>query len=140
MALADAHTKGYPSGLEMEPGDRTLCAPPCHCAIATGALEAALNAIACADIEARFKAVAAATEAVTSLFLQYDGVNQGFSAQGAGQLYESILGRLLGVNRHNSPEMAREAIAMIERLRDACARWSGAGSPSAETAVHRTEP
>ena len=140
MALADVYTGRYSSGQEMEPGDRTLGAPPCHCTIAIGALERASNAIACADIETRCRAVATATEAMTSLFLEFDGINQDFSAQGAGRLYKSILAQLLGINLHNNPEMAREAIAMIERLRHACARWSGTGAPSTDTAVHRAEP
>ena len=75
MALANVRTSGDPSGVEMKPGDRTLGAPSCHCAIAIGALERVSNAIACADIEARCKAVATATEAMTSHFLEFDGID-----------------------------------------------------------------
>ena len=140
MALADVQTSGYPSDQEITPGDRTLGSPPYYCAIAIGALEKASNAIEGADIAARCKAVATATEAMTSLFLEFDGINQAFSAQGDGRLYETILGRLLRVNLHNNSEMAREAIAMIERLRNSCARWSSAETPSPMTAAYRTEP
>ncbi len=140
MALADIHTSGYPGGLEKEPGDRVPDSPPCYCGIAIDALEKASNAIACADIEARCEAVATATEAMTSLFLEFDGINQDFLAQGAGRRYESILERLLDINLHNNSEIAHEAIAMIERLRDDCAHRSGAGAPSTKTAMHRADP
>ncbi len=131
MALTDMHTSRDARGLEMEPGGLLPAAPPYHCAVAIGALERATNAIACADIEARCKAVATATEAMTALFLDFDGKCQDFPAQGAGPLYESILGRLLNINLYNNSECAHEAIAMIEQLRDAYApavKWAGHGT------------
>lgn len=139
MALVDLHTSGYRPHPDMDAGDWALCAPPCHCAIAIGALDKATLAIAYSDIEARCVAVATATEAMTSLFLEFDGINQDFAAQGAGRLYESILGCLMRINLDNDSEMAREAIAMIERLRDACARWNGADARPKKMAVRRAE-
>lgn len=133
MALTDMHTSRHASGLEMESGGLPPGVPPYHCTVAIDALEKASYAIACADIEARCKAVAAATEAMTSLFLEFDGIGQDFPAQGAGPLYESILGRLLNINLYNNSESAHEAIAMIEQLRDAY-------TPSVKLAGHGAKP
>ena len=84
--------------------------------------------------------MATATEAMTSLFLEFDGIGQDFSTQGAGRLYETILGRLLSINLHNNAEIAGEAIAMIERLRVTSPRGRGTGALAREIALHRINP
>lgn len=136
MALANADTNRYSSGWDLDPGGRALSVPPCYCSIAIEALESVSAANSGADIEARCKAVATATEAMTSLFLESDGIVQELSAQGADRLYETILGHLLRINLHNNPGMTRKAIATIERLRNSGKNWNGATSLPSKMAAH----
>jgi len=137
MAFADVYTSGYPRAQDLEVGEQSLNSLPYYCAIATSALEQASDAIACDNFAARCKAVATATEAMTSLFLELDGINRTFSIQDTGRLYESILRQLLNVNLNNNPETVREAAATIKRLHDASAHWNGGSAPSSKTAAYR---
>jgi flagellin-specific chaperone FliS len=86
-----------------------------------------MSAIARDDIPARCEAVGAATEAATCLFLERDGIVQKVPGHDLGQLFDSILGRLLHINLHSDAGTVRETVAMIVRLRGLCRRWDNAG-------------
>jgi flagellar protein FliS len=84
---------------------------------AIAALGEAIAAIAADDIEARCTAICAATEAITTLYLNLDIRRCGETADDLADLYGHVLGRLIGVNLYNDPEIAREVIELLEPLR-----------------------
>lgn len=85
---------------------------------AIAALGDAITAIAKDDIEGRCAAVCAATEAVTMLYLNLDVRRFGELADDLASVYGHILDALVGINLYNDPGIARDAIELIESLRD----------------------
>ncbi|MFQ5773251.1 MAG: flagellar export chaperone FliS [Kiloniellaceae bacterium] len=116
-----------------EQHDETAAARPERAGLAgydaaVRALEDAAAAIAEDDIEARCHAVQAATEAVTTMYLDLDIRRCGELVQSLSTLYHVILGRLLRINLDNDPATAREAIELLEPFR---AVWAAGGDPLA---------
>ena len=85
------------------------------------ALDTAIAAIEAGDIEARFNAIAVASELLSTLFLCLDMKNGGEIAENLGRIYEFVLKSLPRVNLHNDPVPARQAIELLLPLREA---WS----------------
>jgi len=86
---------------------------------AVGALNRAVAAVAQDALEARCDAVCAATEAVTSLYLNLDVRRAAARPDELAEIYSRILGRLLRINLYNDTNAADEAIALLRRLRPA---------------------
>ncbi len=124
---------------------------------AIAALGEAIAAIATDDIEARCTAICAATEVITTLYLNLDIRRCGESAEDLAGLYGHILRRLIGVILYNDPGIAREVIELLEPLRDswttpagmipACESTAGsvhapisAGTPTPATTVAPRRP
>ncbi len=82
------------------------------------ALNLAIAAIENDDIETRCNAVNSASELVAALYLCLDLDQGGEVAENLSHLYGFILRRLPGVNIHNDPEFAEEAIRLLTPLRD----------------------
>ena len=85
---------------------------------AIGALKAAIDAIEDGEIERRFNAIAMASEFVAHLYMTLDVERGGEVAENLARIYSFILGNLAFVNIHNDPKIARDAIALLEPLRD----------------------
>ena len=85
---------------------------------AIGALETAVAAIAAGDIEARCNAVTAATEIVGYLYMHLDLEQGGEVAQNLGTMYAHLIGRMTRVNLYNDAETAREAVRLLQPLRN----------------------
>ena len=85
---------------------------------AIAALEAAVEAIDRDDIEGRCRGVYAATEAITSLYLNLDIRRFGEYADDLADLYGHILGCLVGVNFYNDRRIARDAIEPLHALKE----------------------
>jgi len=83
------------------------------------ALDTALVAIEQSDIEARFNAIAVATELLSTLFLCLDMKNGGEIAENLGRIYAFVLKSLPRVNLYNDPVPARQAIELLLPLREA---------------------
>lgn len=99
--------------------------------VAIAALDDAIAAIEADDIRARCMAVRAATEAVTTLYLNLDVKRGGELVDDLADLYGYILGRLLRVNLYNDPRIAAQVIDLLEPLRDGTAGRAGfAGLPA----------
>ena len=100
-----------------------LAARPSHLVVmlydeAIGALETAVAAVAAGDIEARCNAVTAATEIIGYLYMHLDLEQGGEVAQNLGALYAHLMGRMARVNLYNDAETAREAMRLLQPLRD----------------------
>ncbi len=89
---------------------------------AIAALDEAIAAIATDDFEVRCTAICAATEVITTLYLNPDIRRCGESAEDLAGLYGHILRRLIGVILYNDPGIAREVIELLEPLRHS---WMG---------------
>ncbi len=85
---------------------------------AIAALEAAIDAIDRDDIEGRCRGVYAATESVTSLYLNLDIRRFGEYVDDLADLYGHILGCLVGINFYNDPKIAGDAIELLHSLRE----------------------
>lgn len=85
---------------------------------AIAALEAAIEAIDRDDIEGRCRGVYAATETVTSLYLNLDIRRFGEHADDLADLYGHILGCLVGINFYNDPKIAGDAIELLHSLKE----------------------
>jgi len=85
------------------------------------ALDTALVAIEQGAVEARFNAVAVASELLSTLFLCLDMKNGGEIANNLGRIYEFILKSLPRINFDNDPDPAKQAIELLLPLREA---WS----------------
>ena len=85
---------------------------------AVTALSQAITAITEDDIEARCAAVRAATESITTLYLNLDVRRWGESIEGLAETYDRILAHLIGVNFYNDSAIARQALELLEPLRD----------------------
>ncbi len=92
---------------------------------AIGALEAAIEAIGRDDIEGRCRGVYAATETVTSLYLNLDIRRFGEYVDDLADLYGHILGCLVGINFYNDPKIAGEAIELLHSLKEQSSAASG---------------
>ena len=86
--------------------------------VAMAALEAAVEAIDRDDIEGRCRGVYAATEAVTSLYLNLDIRRFGEYADDLADLYGHILGCLVGINFYNDSRIAGDAIELLHSLKE----------------------
>lgn len=86
---------------------------------AIGAVSKALAAIEAGDLEARCKAVNMAMEVLTQLCEALDFEHGGAVAENLGELYLSMIARLVRVNMLNDPRPAREVRSMLETLYDA---------------------
>ena len=87
-------------------------------AAAIAALETAIEAIDRDDIEDRCRGVYAATEAVTSLYLNLDIRHFGEYADDLADLYGHILGCMVGINFYNDSRIAGEAIELLHSLKE----------------------
>ncbi len=85
---------------------------------AIAALEAAIEAIDRDDIEGRCRGVYAATETVTSLYLNLDIRRFGEYVDDLADLYGHILGCLVGINFYNDPKIAGDAIELLHALKE----------------------
>ncbi len=110
-------------------------------AAAITALEAAIEAIDRDDIEGRCRGVYAATEAVTSLYLNLDIRRFGEYADDLADLYGHILGRLVGINFYNDSRIAGDAIELLHSLNEHRSAAIGMVSAcsSARRSTHVTE-
>lgn len=86
---------------------------------AIGAVIKALDAIEAGDLEARCKAVNMAMEVLTHLCEALDFEHGGMVAENLGELYLSMIARLVRVNMLNDPQPAREVLSMLKTLYDA---------------------
>jgi flagellar protein FliS len=96
-------------------------------------LREAIRAIEAGEIEARFNANRRAGDIVTHLWQTLDTERGGEVAANLSRLYAFILSRLPFVDVRNDPEPAREAIALLEPLREswsALARGAAAKAPA----------
>ncbi len=111
-------------------------------AAAITALEAAIEAIDRDDIEGRCRGVYAATEAVTSLYLNLDIRRFGEYADDLADLYGHILGRLIGINFYNDTRIAGDAIELLHSLKEHRSAAIGAetGMVSACSSAKRSTP
>ncbi len=82
------------------------------------ALEAVIEAIGRDDIEGRCRGVYAATEAVTSLYLNLDVRRFGEYADDLADHYGHILGCLVGINFYNDANIAGNAIELLDSLKE----------------------
>ena len=82
------------------------------------ALEAAIGSIDRDDIEGRCRGVYAATEAVTSLYLNLDIRRFGEYADDLADLYGYILGCLVGINFYNDSRIAGDVIELLDALKE----------------------
>ncbi len=102
--------------------DIARAGPDCEMALlhdeAVTALCQAITAITEDDIEARCAAVRAATESITTLYLNLDVRRWGESIGGLAETYDRILAHLIGINLYNDRAIARQAIELLEPLRD----------------------
>lgn len=104
--------------------------------MAIAALEAVIQTIDRDDIEGRCRGVYAATEAVTSLYLNLDVKRFGELTNGLAVIYGHIMGYLVGINFYNDPRFAREAIELLYSLKEQCSAEIGmvsACSPAKRT-------
>ncbi len=85
---------------------------------AIAALNAAIASIGGDNVEGRSAAIGAATEAVTTLYLNLDVKRSGEIADNLANLYGHVLGRLMRINLYNDPGIAEELIGLLEPLRD----------------------
>ena len=81
-------------------------------------LREAIRAIEAGEIETRFNANKRAGDIVTHLWQTLDTERGGEVAANLSRLYAFILSRLTFVDVRNDPEPAREAIALLEPLRE----------------------
>ncbi len=99
---------------------------------AIAALQAAIDAIEDGDIERRFNSIAMASEFIAHLYMTLDVQRGGEVAENLARIYSFILGNLAFVNIHNDPQIAKDAIALLEPLRDSWqeldARLAAAGA------------
>ncbi len=102
------------------------------------ALEAAIEAINRDEIEGRCHGVYAATEAVTSLYLNLDIRRFGEYADDLADLYGHILGRLVGINFYNDSRIAGDAIELLHSLKEQ--RAAAIGMVSAYSPTKRPTP
>lgn len=82
------------------------------------ALEESIEAIIGDDVEARCAAVWAATEAVTTLYLNLDITQCGEMVESLADQYGRVLSRLVDINLTNDPAIAQEIIELLENLRE----------------------
>ena len=81
-------------------------------------LEAAIDAIEKGDIEARFEATAKVADIVSQLYLALDLDQGGEIAENLGNIYNFILTQLQRVNFNDDVDMARQAIGLLEPIRE----------------------
>lgn len=86
-----------------------------------GALRAATSAIENGNVEARFNAVASATELLANLYTALDRENGGEMATNLARIYNLVLTRLPRINLDNDAGVAAHAIDLLEPLR---ASWA----------------
>lgn len=77
-----------------------------------------IEAIETNDIERRWLACTEASELLTQLYLALDMQRGGEIAENLSQLYRFALWRLSRVNTHNDADAVRDAIKVLEPLRD----------------------
>lgn len=77
-----------------------------------------IEAIEANDIERRWMASTEASELLTQLFLSLDMQRGGEIAENLSQLYRFALWRLSRVDTHNDADAVRDAIKVLEPLRD----------------------
>jgi flagellar protein FliS len=82
-------------------------------------LREAIAAIEAGDIEARWKANAKALEIISHMWSTLDVEKGGEIAENLSNLFSFMIQRLPEVDFKNDPEPAREAILLLEPLRDA---------------------
>lgn len=86
---------------------------------AIGALNKALAAIEAGDLQARCDAVNMTMDILTQLCLALDFEQGGAVAGNLGDLYLSMITRLVRTNMLNDPQPAREVLQMLEPLYNA---------------------
>ncbi len=102
------------------------------------ALEATIGAIDRDDIEGRCRGVYAATEAVTSLFLNLDIRRSGEYADDLADVYGYILDCLVGINLYNDSKIAGDVIELLDSLKEH--RSAVIGMVSACSSAMRSTP
>ena len=103
-------------------------------------LNDAINAIEAGDIERRWKSNKNANEVITHLAMTLDFEKGGQIAQNLNDLYRFMLRTLVNVDVRNDPQPARDAIKLLEPLRqswDQIAKGNdaAAAAPSAVAAI-----
>jgi flagellar protein FliS len=103
-------------------------------------LNDAIKAIEAGDIERRWKSNKNANEVITHLAMTLDFEKGGQIAQNLNDLYRFMLRTLVNVDVRNDPQPARDAIRLLEPLRqswDQIAKGSdnAATAPSAVAAI-----
>lgn len=81
-------------------------------------LEIAVEAIEKGEIEARFEATARVADIISQLYLALDLEQGGEIAENLGGIYNFILTQLPRVNFHDDVDMARQAIGLLQPVRD----------------------
>jgi flagellar biosynthetic protein FliS len=92
---------------------------------AIAALGDAIAAIEEDNVEARCAAVCAATEVITTLYLNLDVRRCGEFIDSLADLYGRILAHLIGINLYSDDTIAQTVIELLEPLRDSWATPAG---------------
>lgn len=105
-------------------------------------LNDAIKAIEASDIERRWKSNKNANEVITHLAMTLDFEKGGQIAQNLNDLYRFMLRTLVNVDVRNDPQPARDAIRLLEPLRqswDQIAKGNDAAAtaPSAVAAIDK---
>ncbi len=88
---------------------------------AIASLNAAIEAIAQGDIEARFNATTRTAEVISELYLALDMELGGAIAESLGALYNHIMTQLPRINFANDIEVAGQSIRLLQPIRDSWA-------------------